>query len=71
MSNRLNETELARLVAAQKRRITQVLLERDEARGIAKQLLKELRAHVETPPVYAEWLKDKLPAINEEKAREE
>jgi len=60
---RLNEAELARLVKAQKRQLLRFREERDEARGIAKTLLKHLRNYTETPPVDTSyyWLLDVEP----------
>ena len=60
---RLNEQELARLVEAQKRNLYRTRDERDEARDIAKQLLYELRQHVDTPETHVSfaWLNDSAP----------
>lgn len=63
----LNAAELGRLVKAQKQRILDVLNERDEARQIARQLLFELRTHIDTPVTHASyhWLKDTKPITEE------
>ena len=60
---RLNEQELVRLVEAQKRNLYRTKNERDEARDIAKQLLFELRQHVDTPATHVSfaWLNDSAP----------
>ena len=70
MSERLNETELARIVGSQKQRILDLLSERDEARLIARNLLRDLRNHAgedEIPAVDPSWhwLLDETPITEE------
>lgn len=70
MTERLNEAELAKIVKYQKRRIQQIAEQRDEARDVARQLLYELRKHVETPATHADyhWLREPEQGITEERA---
>ena len=72
---KLNDEELARLVKSQRDRIYDLIAERDEARGIARQLLFELRERIKTPATHAGfwWLKSEKPepGITEEKARDQ
>jgi len=69
MAERLNEQELARLVAAQKRELTRLKEQLDEARGIAKTLLRDLRNHADIPAIDPSfhWLCDDDEGVTEEK----
>ena len=58
--NKYSEDELRRLVESQKRTIYRMQDSVNEARDIAKQLLFELRQHVETPATHVSyhWLSE-------------
>ena len=74
MTDRLNHytaDELRRLVDAQKREIHRLQDSMNESRDIAKQLLFELRQHVETPATHADywWLRDDTPSTDTQDER--
>ena len=53
---RLNETELVRLASSQKRRIHELIAERDEAREVARDLLRNASGGDVLPSFH--WLEE-------------